>query len=129
MLLYITLSTIIGIVNFYCRKINVAFYLNRLWYWVLYEPEEGLPGDGEQGGVGPVSSGARGEVGSDLRHVCKNVIVGRYHGWMQSADLRAQTASEPLSLEEEYDMQKKWMSDNDSKSFYYTVDTIQSGYE
>ena len=114
LLLYITLSTIIGIVNFYVRKINVAFYLNRLWYWVLYEQKEGLSGVGEQGGLSPVSSRTCREVRCLFSVVRWHVIVGRYHGWMQSAELRAQTASEPLTLEQEYEMQKKWMSDSDS---------------
>lgn len=31
-----------------------------------------------------------------------------YHRWMQSPELREQTASEALTLEEEHQMQSKW---------------------
>lgn len=43
--------------------------------------------------------------------------VARYHEWMQSAELLEATASEPLTLEEEYDMQKKWRDDADKCTF------------
>ena len=39
----------------------------------------------------------------------------RYHQWMQDPVLRAQTASEPLTLEQEHDMQQSWLRDDDSK--------------
>ena len=38
-----------------------------------------------------------------------------YHCWMKSDFLQEMTASEPLSLEEEYQMQKSWREDNDSR--------------
>ena len=41
-----------------------AFYLDRLWYWVLYEQEKGLSGVREQGGVSSLSSRTCGEVRS-----------------------------------------------------------------
>lgn len=39
----------------------------------------------------------------------------RYHEWMQSAELLEQTASERLTLEQEYDMQRSWFQDENSK--------------
>ena len=36
---------------------------------------------------------------------------------MQDADLQAATASEPLSMTEEYDMQRSWRTDNDKLTF------------
>lgn len=35
---------------------------------------------------------------------------------MQNPTLRAQTASDPLTVEQEYEMQLSWMRDVDSKS-------------
>ncbi|TFY68859.1 hypothetical protein EVG20_g3379 [Dentipellis fragilis] len=40
-----------------------------------------------------------------------------YHAWMQDPELRALTASEPLSLAEEHDMQQKWQTDQDKLTF------------
>lgn len=40
----------------------------------------------------------------------------RYHEWMKSEELQKLTASEPLSLEEEYQMQLSWRQDNNSMS-------------
>ena len=35
--------------------------------------------------------------------------------WLQNPVLQQQTASEPLTIEEEYEMQAKWQVDEDSK--------------
>lgn len=44
-------------------------------------------------------------------------FVERYHQWMQDAFLLEMTASEPLSMEEEYDMQKSWREDPEKCTF------------
>ncbi|TDG97829.1 hypothetical protein EPR50_G00211970 [Perca flavescens] len=43
--------------------------------------------------------------------------VPRYHEWMRSPELQQLTASEPLTLEQEYDMQKSWREDDDKCTF------------
>ncbi|XP_013167097.1 PREDICTED: N-acetyltransferase 9 isoform X2 [Papilio xuthus] len=40
--------------------------------------------------------------------------VPKYHTWMRSEELQKLTASEPLTLEEEYKMQKTWQEDDDN---------------
>ncbi|XP_069785397.1 alpha/beta-tubulin-N-acetyltransferase 9 isoform X6 [Narcine bancroftii] len=43
--------------------------------------------------------------------------VPRYHQWMKSEELLKLTASEPLTLEQEYQMQRSWQEDDDKPSF------------
>uniref|UniRef100_UPI0037E723A9 alpha/beta-tubulin-N-acetyltransferase 9 n=1 Tax=Semicossyphus pulcher TaxID=241346 RepID=UPI0037E723A9 len=43
--------------------------------------------------------------------------VPRYHEWMKSPELQQLTASEPLTLEQEYDMARSWREDNDKCTF------------
>ena len=43
--------------------------------------------------------------------------VERYHAWMQAPELLQATGSEPLSLQEEYDMQQSWRDDDAKCTF------------
>ena len=45
---------------------------------------------------------------------------------MLDPELRELTASEPLSLEEEHDMQRKWAEDSDSQQRYNSMPIEQS---
>ena len=42
--------------------------------------------------------------------------VETYHAWMQSTHLLEVTGSEPMTLEEEVDMQRSWLEDDDKAS-------------
>ena len=44
-------------------------------------------------------------------------LVPRYHEWMLDPYIQEMTASEPLSIEEEYDMQQSWHLDSDKCTF------------
>ncbi|CAD7077788.1 unnamed protein product [Hermetia illucens] len=43
--------------------------------------------------------------------------VPKYHEWMKDPELQELTASEPLTIDEEYDMQKSWREDGDKCTF------------
>ncbi|KAK0383713.1 hypothetical protein NLU13_9624 [Sarocladium strictum] len=43
--------------------------------------------------------------------------VPQYHGWMQDPAIQEATASEPMTLEEEYENQQSWRTSNDKLTF------------
>ncbi|KAJ5791564.1 uncharacterized protein N7518_008575 [Penicillium psychrosexuale] len=43
--------------------------------------------------------------------------VPQYHEWMKDPEIQEATASEPLTLEEEYSMQRSWRQDADKLTF------------
>nr|POE82743.1 n-acetyltransferase 9-like protein [Quercus suber] len=52
--------------------------------------------------------------------------VPTYHVWMQDPDLQAATASEPLTIDEEYAMQHSWRTDRDKLTFIICLPSAQS---
>ncbi|CAF1000063.1 unnamed protein product [Rotaria sordida] len=43
--------------------------------------------------------------------------VKKYHTWMENEEIRELTASLPLSIDEEYEMQQTWLNDKDKCTF------------
>ncbi|XP_046659609.1 N-acetyltransferase 9-like protein isoform X2 [Homalodisca vitripennis] len=47
----------------------------------------------------------------------RKIHVPKYHRWMQSTELQELTASEPLTEEEEFEMQQTWFADENKCTF------------
>ncbi|KAF3770900.1 hypothetical protein M406DRAFT_248242, partial [Cryphonectria parasitica EP155] len=59
----------------------------------------------------------------DRRH------VPRYHEWMSDPDIQEATASEPLTLEEEYENQESWRASHDKLTFILCQPLVADGPE
>jgi RimJ/RimL family protein N-acetyltransferase len=62
--------------------------------------------------------------------------VPKYHEWMSSQEIQDLTSSEPLTLQEEYEMCSKWKYDNDkltfiilNRDFYENIDNSVNKHE
>ncbi|GAD96439.1 N-acetyltransferase [Paecilomyces variotii No. 5] len=55
--------------------------------------------------------------------------VPKYHEWMKDPEIQEATASEPLTLEEEYSMQQSWRNDADKLTFIVCSPLSQSNRE
>ncbi|KAL2870872.1 uncharacterized protein BJX67DRAFT_342967 [Aspergillus lucknowensis] len=51
--------------------------------------------------------------------------VPRYHEWMKDEEIQQATASEPLTLEEEYAMEQSWRNDPDKLTFIVCLPPLQ----
>lgn len=51
-----------------------------------------------------------------IRNFIECLKCFRYHKWMSDPELLKLTASEPLTLDQEYEMQETWRNDEDSMS-------------
>ena len=52
--------------------------------------------------------------------------VAKYHEWMMDPWLREMTASEPLTLDEEYAMQMEWARDNAKVTYIVCTDVVSA---
>uniref|UniRef100_A0A915CBD8 N-acetyltransferase domain-containing protein n=1 Tax=Parascaris univalens TaxID=6257 RepID=A0A915CBD8_PARUN len=77
-------------------------------------------------------------VNAGIKVIGKQVIlvpyeachVNKYHRWMEDAELRQQTASDRLTLEREYEMQRSWREDDDKCTFIIlSRSLIDEGYD
>ena len=62
-----------------------------------------------------------------VKHDLDSLEYNIYHTWMQDPAIRAATASEPLTLEEEHEMQGKWRGDGDKLTFIVGRSSSQHG--